>query len=109
MKNQELNKLITEIKGITSGILEKDVTTVRGFAANQLEAIGRQTILLQKGVATGEIPDNLIEFFFDGLEKMTLNFLNTLKGLLLVTIEKVWNAINDFLWGIINSITGFSI
>lgn len=103
--NQDLSTLIAQIKDITSGILEKDVTTVRGFAANQLEAIGRQTLLLQKGVVTGEIPDNLIEFFFDGLEKMTLNFVNTLKGLLLITIEKVWNAINDFLWGIINVAT----
>lgn len=106
--NQDLSTLIAQIKDITSGILEKDVTTVRGFAANQLEAIGRQTLLLQKGVVTGEIPDNLIEFFFDGLEKMTLNFVNTLKGLLLITIEKVWNAINDFLWGIINVATSLT-
>lgn len=106
--NQDLSTLIAQIKDITSGILEKDVTTVRGFAANQLEAIGRQTLLLQKGVVTGEIPDNLIEFFFDGLEKMTLNFVNTLKGLLLITIEKVWNAINDFLWGIINGATSLT-
>lgn len=106
--NQDLTTLISQIKEITSGILEKDVTTMRGFAANQVEAIARQTLLLQQGILSREIPEDLIEFFFDGLEKITLNFVNTLKGLLLITIEKVWNAINDFLWGIINSVTDIS-
>lgn len=102
--NDDLTTLISQIQNIASGILEKDVTTMRGFAANQVEAIARQTLLLQQGVLSGEIPEDLIEFFFDGLEKMTLNFVNTLKGLLLITIEKVWNAINDFLWNVINSV-----
>lgn len=102
--NQDLKNLITQVKEITSGILEKDVTTMRGFAANQLEAIARQTLILQQGVVSGEIPEDLIEFFFDGLEKMTQNFVNTLKGLLFVTVEKLCNALNDFLWKVVNSL-----
>lgn len=90
--------IITDLKDITSGILEKDITTVRGFSERQLEAIAKQTALIQKGLENGDIDEDLREFFLDGLEAMTRNFVNTLKGILLVTIEKLWNALLSFLY-----------
>ena len=90
--------IISEIKTIASGILEKDVSTVRGFSERQVEAIAKQTVIIQKGVANGDIDEDLREFFLDGLEAMALNFVNTLKGILMVTLEKLWNAIVGFLY-----------
>ncbi len=90
--------IITDLKDITSGILEKDITTVRGFSERQLEAIAKQTALIQNGLENGDIDEDLREFFLDGLEAMTRNFVNTLKGILLVTIEKLWNALLSFLY-----------
>lgn len=90
--------LITEIKDITSGILEKDISTVRGFSERQLEAIAKQTVIIQKGIANGDIDEDLREFFLDGLEAMALNFVNTLKGIMIVTLEKLWNALMKFLY-----------
>ncbi|MEM0518151.1 MULTISPECIES: hypothetical protein [Aequorivita] len=95
---ENVTAIITEIKNISSGILNKDLTTVRGFSERQLEAIAKQTALIQKGVASGDIDEDLREFFLDGLEAMTRNFINTLKGILIVTIEKLWNAIISFLY-----------
>lgn len=90
--------LIAEIKDIATQVLQKDITTVRGFSERQVEAIAKQTAIIQQGIATGEIDEELREFFLDGLEAMALNFVNTLKGILMVTLEKLWNAIVEFLY-----------
>ena len=103
--DKNLQELISEIREVASNILQKDIATVRGFSERQVEAIARQTIIIQQGVLLGEIDDDLKEFFLDGLEAMALNFVNTLKGILSITIEKVWNAIIDVLWKAIDSVT----
>ena len=103
--DKNLQELISEIREVVSNILQKDVATVRGFSERQVEAIARQTIIIQQGVLLGEIDDDLKEFFLDGLEAMALNFVNTLKGILSITIEKVWNAIIDVLWKAIDTVT----
>lgn len=103
--DENLIELINEIKDVASSVLEKDVATIRGFSERQVKAIGKQTLIIQKGILSGDIDEDLKEFFFDGLEAMALNFVNTLKGILSVTIEKIWNAIVDTLWSAIESVT----
>lgn len=98
-----VTQLMIEIKNIASNILEKDVSTLRGFSERQVEAIAKQTLIIQKGIINGDIDEDLKEFFFDGLEKMALNFVSTLKGILSVTIEKIWNAIVDALWNAVEA------
>ncbi|SRX54337.1 hypothetical protein [Aequorivita sp. CIP111184] len=96
--SENVANIITEIKDISSSILEKDISAVRGFSERQVEAIAKQTALIQNGVENGDIDEDLREFFLDGLEAMALNFVNTLKGILAVTIEKLWNALVNFLY-----------
>ena len=93
-----VTNIINEIKDIASGILEKDISTVRGFSERQVEAIAKQTVIIQEGIVNGDIDEDLREFFLDGLEAMALNFVNTLKGILMVTLEKLWNALVNFLY-----------
>ncbi len=95
---EDVTTIIKGIKDIASGILEKDISAVRGFSERQVEAIAKQTVIIQKGVANGDIDEDLREFFLDGLEAMALNFVNTLKGILMVTLEKLWNALVNFLY-----------
>ncbi len=90
--------IVSDIKNLTSEIINKDVTTVRGFSERQVEAIAKQTVIIQEGIANGDIDEDLEEFFLDGLEAMARNYVNTLKGILLVTVEKLWNALVDFLY-----------
>ena len=40
---------------------------------------------------------------------MVRSFVNTLAGLLAVTIEKTWNAIVEVIWGAINKATGLAL
>ena len=103
--NENLASIISEIQEAASSILKKDVATVRGFSERQVEAIARQTLIIQQGVLNGDINQDLKEFFLNGLEAMVLNFVNTLKGILAVTIEKIWNSIMDVLLKAIDSLT----
>lgn len=103
--DEEVVNIMNDIKDVASNIIEADIKTVRGFSERQVEAIAKQTYLIHKAIINGDIDEDLKEFFFDGLEAMSLSFVNTLKGILSVTIERVWNAIVDLLWKAISSLT----
>src|SRR5690606_24049226 len=94
----DVTTIITDIKNIDSDILEKDVSVVRGFSERQVEAIAKQTVLIQKVVVSGNIDEDLREFFLDSFDAMALNFMNTLKGTLAVTLEKLWTALVNLLY-----------
>ena len=99
----DVASIIKDIKDISTTILKKDITVVKGFSERQVEAIAKQTIIITEGVANGDIDEELKKFFFDGLKAMAENFVNTLKGILSVTLEKLYNALVDKLWSIVGS------
>jgi hypothetical protein len=99
-----VTSIIKDIKDISTAILNEDITVVKGFSERQVEAIARQTIIIQVGIANGDIDEDLKKFFFDGLKAMAENFVNTLKGILSVTLEKLYNAIVDKLWSVIGTV-----
>lgn len=98
--------LVEDIKSSISGILGKDITTVSGFSIRQLDGIADQTVLIASGIASGEITEATRDFFLDQLVELADNFVNTLVGLVIVTIEKLWNAIVSILWKTISKATG---
>jgi hypothetical protein len=102
----DLDQLISDIKAAASAVLETDVSTLRGFSERQLKAIAQQSEFVATGIATGQITEETREFFLDHLEDMALSFAKTLRGLLMVTIEKVWNAVVGVIWGAISKVTG---
>ena len=79
------------------------------FQSEQVKALAKQTRLIAKGVKSGDIDDGLQEYFLDALADMALNFAKTLQGLLMGTIEKIWNAIVAVLWKAIDSATGIGL
>lgn len=106
----DVNQLTTDIKTAATDILRADVSTFRGFSERQVKAIAQQAALVEAGIQTGQITDETKDFFLDGLEDMALNFVKTLRGLLMVTIEKVWNAIVGTIWRAIQtSIPGIAL
>ena len=46
--NENVIQIINDIKEVASNILEKDISTVRGFSERQVEAIAKQTLIIQK-------------------------------------------------------------
>lgn len=102
----DLDQLVSDIKSAASAVLMADVATFRGFSERQLMAIAQQTEFVATGIATGQITEETREFFLGSLEDMALSFAKTLRGLLMVTIEKVWNAIVGVIWNAISKATG---
>lgn len=105
----EINQLMDDIKNTASAVINQDVTVLRGFSERQLKALAKQADLIAEGIISGDIDEDLRDFFLDSLEDMALNFAKTLRGLLMVTIEKVWNAVVGVLWKAIGSVTGLDI
>ncbi len=107
--NIDINTLVNEIESTLSSIIKKDITTVRGFSKRQLNGISNQTALLATGIATGQISKNMQDFFLEQLIELARNFVHTLVGLLMATIEKLWNAFVKILWTAIESVIGHSL
>jgi hypothetical protein len=74
-----------------------------------LDGIAAQTSLIASGIASGEITPATRDFFLDQLIELAHNFVNTLIGLIISTVEKLWNAIVVVLWGAISKATGIQL
>ena len=105
----DLDQLVIDMKTAASSVLQMDVTTLRGFSERQLKAIAQQTALVAEGIASKQITAETEQFFLDGLEDMALSFAKTLRGLLMVTTEKVWNAVVGVLWNAISKATNLTL
>jgi hypothetical protein len=101
----DVDEVVADIKTAVTGILQTDVTQIRGFAERQVMALAQQTAFVEVGITTGQITDETRDFFLDSLEDMARNFANTLRGLTLITIEKVWNAVVGVLWRALEAAT----
>ncbi|MFZ6639020.1 hypothetical protein ACO0LL_04720 [Undibacterium sp. TC4M20W] len=101
----DIDQLVADMQAAASGVLQADVTTLRGFTQQQVKAIAQQAGLVSTGILTKQITPETQQFFLDGLEDMALSFAKTLRGLLMVTIEKVWNAVVGVLWSAISKAT----
>lgn len=106
MATIDIYQLVSDMKTAASGILNSDVSMFRGFSERQLEAIAQQAVFVANGIATKQISEETEKFFLDSLEDMALSFAKNLRGLLMVTIEKVWNAVVGILWDAISKVAG---
>lgn len=105
----DVNQLETDILGAASGVLDKDVSTLEGFAQRQVKALAQQAALVEAGIATKQITEETREFFLKSLQDMARNFAKALVGLVEVMIEKVWNAVVSVIWKAIEAGTGVKL
>jgi hypothetical protein len=104
-----VNELVDELKATASAIIQKDVTTIRGFSNRQLNGIANQAALVAAGLTSGQITPLTREFFLDQLVELAQNFVESLVGLLMATIERVLNAIVNLIWRTISAATGVDL
>ena len=102
----DLNQLMADISTAASDILKKDLSTVSGFSRSQLEALAKQAAWIAEATAKNEINAEQREFFLQNLAEMARNFVKVLQGLAAITIEKLWNAVVNVLWGAIRGAVG---
>jgi hypothetical protein len=102
-------QLVKDMEAAASGIIKQDVSTLRGFAVQQVNAIAQQTVFVAEGIADGSITKDARDYFLNSLKEMVRSFVNTLAGLVVVVIEQVWNAVVGVIWTAINKATGLSL
>jgi hypothetical protein len=105
----DVDQLMDDIKNAASEVLNKDVSQLRGFSQRQVKALAQQAALVEGGILSGQITEETRDFFLDSLEDMALNFAKTLRGLVTITIEKVWNAVVSVIWKAIEAGTGIAL
>ena len=111
MANINPGEIIHDIQKAATTIIGKDLTTIEGFSRDQLLRIEKLGIKLAAMIAAGEFKDDPEgqQDFLGILEDLITNFANTLKGLSIITIEKVWNAAVKIVWGALDKATGLAL
>ncbi len=109
MSEINIEEIINQLKTAASESIGKDVNELRGFGESQVQALAQQTKIVAIGIKSGEITEATREFFLDGLEDMALNLAKTIRGLMMVSIEKAWNAMVNVLYEIISKISGIAL
>ena len=97
---------MNNIKTAAAGILQKDISTISGFSQAQLRALAKQAAWIAEATAKNELNEEERAFFLRNLADMARNFVKVLQGLAAITIEKLWNAVVDVLWGAIRGAAG---
>lgn len=105
----DVDQLLANLKTVASGIIQQDVTTIEGYSERQLSAMAQQAKWIAAATVSGELSSDMRDFFLNTLKDSAVNFANTLKGLVIVTIEKVWNALVGALWTAIGNAIGVAL
>ncbi len=98
--------LIGSITRTASDAVGKDVTTIGGFAADQIEGLAQQARLIAAAAASGELSGSEVDDALADLAQTAQDFAATLAGLALVDVEKLWNAVVGVLWTAIGTAAG---
>jgi hypothetical protein len=105
------NELVEQMMASASGVLEKNVELIQGFSKSQAEKIAQQTVWVAESDAAGLFKDNapLRDHFLKGIDELIWNFAKTLQGIILTTLEKVWNGIVNVIWTALDKAVGFAL
>lgn len=101
--------LVSAMQTAATTVIGTDVSALRGFSQQQLNAIAQQSAFVAGGIADGSITDDTRDYFLNSLEEMVRSFANILAGLVTVMIEQVWNAVVGVIWDTINKVTGLAL
>ncbi len=104
-------QLMKDISDAASGVINKDIKTITGFAASQEKKLAKLAIWIGEAELAGEFNDDpdLRDDFLHSLQDLTRDFVNTLRGLTMITIEKIWNAIVGVILTALDKATGLTL
>ncbi len=102
----DVPSLVSSIARLASAELGRDVTTIEGFARDQVEGLARQAKLIAAAIASGHLSPSETADALTDLQTTAEDFAATLVGLALVDVEKVWNAAVGALWSAIGTAAG---
>jgi len=109
MAELNIGKLLTDIENAARPILQRDLKSINGFSERQLRDLAAFAAMVATGVATGQISKDAHPFMLQTLEDMTKHFVEVLHGLVVITIEKLINAIIDVAVKAIETASGVAL
>jgi len=98
----DVNKLVQDIKDAVSGVINEDVTTLSGFQERQVKDMAKRAAQIAEFTIKGEIDEEQRKFFLEDLARDAKTFAKVVVAMVAITIEKVWNAVVEIIWGAIN-------
>ena len=106
-----VDAIVDQVKRAATRIVKTDITNIRGFSERQVRMMAQQARWIAEAEASGEFDKDpkLRNWFLTNLEDLARNFAHSLRGLIAITIEKVWNAVVDVLWKVVESAAGFRL
>ncbi|CAB3751794.1 hypothetical protein [Paraburkholderia humisilvae] len=100
---------VNNIASAVRNVAGQDVTTVEGFSQTQLQSLAQQSALITGMIEANEFTDDERDFYLIGLKQMAMGFAQTLIGIVVVEVEKLFNAIITAIYQSINTIAGAAL
>jgi hypothetical protein len=91
----DIDKLIADAVAAATNAAETDITKVKGFAKSQFQAIAENAAGIVADRLAGKLTKEEADLLTARIPKLVQATLNTLHGLAIITIEKVWNAVAE--------------
>lgn len=104
--NIDLKNLISDMTQALSGVLKKDIKTVRGYSRHKMEAIATYTKLIGEGYANGEIDNAQLKEEKKELDDMVARYVRNLEASANVTVERLIKTVTSTLYGAIRTAAG---
>lgn len=105
-----IEELAGAIVNALRGELTSGFNSVSAFARTQAKRLATQAALIAEGRLSGQIDDDMLEFFDGQLQVMARNFARAMAERTIITLQRAWNAIVDTVWNSLNrtlNVAGF--
>ena len=91
----DVDKLIEDSIVAASKAAKTDITQTSGFAKSQFKAIAENAAGIATDFAKGDLTKEEAELLLSRIPNLVQLTINTLQGLTIVAIEKIWNAVAE--------------
>jgi predicted GTPase len=110
MPDVDVNALGTDILAAVRGVVDEDIPELKQFVRDQLEGIAHTTALVAKGLVNGWIDtDEERQHWAATLKSLALEFAKTLRALVILTIERVVNAVIGVVRAVLQAAAGTAL
>jgi hypothetical protein len=104
-------QIFGSIVGVTKDMVGKDVTTFSAMARDAARSIETAGILFAQMEAEGDFKDDpdRRQRMLTEMQDLATNYVNTVRAMAVIEVEKLWNAVVKVLWDAIGTATGIAL
>lgn len=101
----DFNKLVQQILDVIAETAGEGFAAISAVAEKHAKRVAIQTQLLTQSRINGQARDDdeVFDFLKGMLQDMIVNMARVIVALTVLTIEQIWNAVVNVVWGAINT------